>query len=637
MLPRHSEDVRTLLGRGLLAEAIALLRSIESHSGSSPDFLSIMGVALALQGQRAEAETYLRAALRAAPDVASLHSNLGNLLLEQGRFAEAEIALRRALTLRPDYPDAFENLGATQRALGHLDEAETSFRAALRLRPSPNALRNLGALLTARGRFTEAVPVLEAWARLQPRDPAAALTLAQGYRQGGRAAEAHGILRRLLATDPSNAAARIEQGSVLHAAGRPAEAEAAWRDAAAQAPGSPEPVLGLGVLAAEAGRYAQAEAHLRRALALDPRHGPALNSLGDVLRNLGRFEEAEAALRAALALRPDHAEARVSLAFLLLQTERCAEGWNLYEARWQVEPWRARAGPARVPVWRGEDPGTGLLLVQAEQGLGDTLQFVRYLRALPAGIRILLQVPAPLTRLLRRSFRDRDVTVIDPDQPVEQASYRVAMMSLPRHLGHGDPAGLDGGPYLEADPEAAALWRARLAPLAGLRVGLVWAGNPTLTADARRSLSPETLAPLGEVAGVRLVSLQMGEAGRRAAAAGLDLYDPTSDLADLADTAALVAGLDLVIGVDTAVAHLAAALGRPVWLLNRHDTCWRWGRAEGCSAWYPTLTEYRQTASGDWASVIARVARDLGEATRQAPARLGDGAGEVVEAARPRD
>ena len=652
MSPRHIGQVRALLSRGLLTEAIALLRIIEAHSASDPDMLSMLGVALAMQGQRTEAEAYLRAALRAAPRVASLHSNLGNLLHEQGRFAEAEASLRRALTLRPDYPDALENLGVTQRALGHLREAETSVRTALRLRPdSATAHRNLSALLVAQGRFAEAIPALSAWARLQPTDAAAQVALAQGHRHCGHLAEAEAILRRILDADPADVAALIEQGSVLHAAGRFAEAEAAWHSAAVRAPGAPQPALGLGILAAEAGRYAPAEAHLRRAIALDPRYPEALNSLGDVLRNVGRFEEAEVALRAALALRPDYPEAQVSLAFLLLQTERFAQGWLLYEARWRVEAWRSRASPARAPSWQGQEPGTGPLLVHAEQGLGDTLQFVRYLRALPSGVRILLQVQAPLVRLLRTSFRDRSVEVVDLAQAADHARYQVPLLSLPRHLGDAEPAGRDGASYLAADPDDVARWRARLTAFEGLRVGLVWAGNPTLAADARRSLTLDVLAPLGRIGGLRLVSLQLGKARLRETPAGLDLYDPTPDLSDLADTAALVTGLDLVISVDTAVAHLAAALGKPVWLLNRHDTCWRWGRSGGCNRWYPTLREYRQTRSGDWGPVIARVADDLLAAVRrgtvgsgggrmpvrQPPARLGDGAGEVIEAARPGD
>ncbi|MCJ2045946.1 tetratricopeptide repeat protein [Methylobacterium sp. J-078] len=617
MTQRPVDEARAFLERGLLTEAVAILRALEQCTDPDPDVLALLGVARAMQGQLVEAEGYVRAALRVAPHVASLHCNLGNLLREQGRFGEAEACLRQALALRPNYVDARNNLGATQRALGRLDDAEASFRDALRLQPNlASALKNLGALLLTQKRFAEAGPVWAALTRLQPLDLDGQVALAQCLRGCGRLPQAETILSRVLDVAPAHVAALIEQGSTHYASGRFDEAGRSWRSAAALDPQAVEAAHGLGVLAARAGDYADAETHLRRAITPEGPYPEALNSLGDVLRNLGRFEEAESLLRMALELRPAYPEAQVSLAFLLLQTGRPSEGWAAYEARWQVEPWISQARHAHLPPWSGEAIAGKTLLVHAEQGLGDTLQFVRYINALPSGARILLQVQAPLVRLLTSQFAGRTIDIIGPEHRVDHADYQVPLLSLPHRLG-GAPADLTAGSRsLTADPQNVAVWRARLSGLQGLRVGLVWAGNPTLTADARRSIGLDALAPLGGIAGLRLVSLQWG-AGLRDVPAGLDLYDAAAHVSDLADTAAAIACLDLVIGVDTAVAHLAASLGRPVWLLNRRDTCWRWGPDEGANAWYPTLREYRQVRQGEWSPVVARVCEDLRDAVRR--------------------
>lgn len=621
---------RGLLRDGLHTEALNRLSEYEQSAGFDLEVASLLGVALALQGRYVEAERYLRAALCGAPEVASLHSNLGNLLREQGRYAEAEVCLCRALELRPGYPDAFDNLGVTQQALGNFKAAEDSFRSALRLQADHgSALRNLGVLLTEQARVSEALPILTMCARRNPGDSVALVTLAQAHRRCGRLRDAEAILDHVLAANLNDVTALIEWGSVLHASGRFAEAEQVWRSAAVLAPDSPEAAFGLGIAAAQAGRYEAAEAALRQAIAARPHYPEALNSLGDVLRNMGRFAESEGYLRAALDGQPAYPAAWISLAFLLLQTGRYVEGWHAYEARWCAEPWLSQVVPATVPIWQGEELGDRSLLVFAEQGLGDTVQFVRYVQDLPLIADVRLQVQAPLVRLIQQSFPGRSVAPLNALCPVDQTGVRVPLLSLPNYLSAASSAPRTEGAYLKADPNDVAAWAARFALLSGLRVGLVWAGNPALTADTRRSIEPELLAPLAQVPGVRYVSLQIGEAQRRATPSDLVLYDAAPDLVDLADTAAAVSCLDLVISVDTVVAHLSAALAKPVWLLNRYDTCWRWGQTEGSSTWYSSLREYRQARPGEWRPVIARVTADLRRAAHHGLASFGSGLSRV--------
>jgi hypothetical protein len=293
--------------------------------------------------------------------------------------------------------------------------------------------------------------------------------------------------------------------------------------------------------------------------------------------------------------------------------------------------------PHRVPgpLWRGEPLAGRTLLVHEEGGFGDTLQFVRFLPALAAqAAHIILRVQAPLIRLLRRSL-PQTIRIIAQNDTLPPFDIQCSMLSLPRALRTSLASIPADIPYLTPDPDQVAQWRGRLRAISGpewLRVGLVWAGAPRLgmgqmrAMDQRRSLAPSRLAPLARIQGVRFISLQMPsehmpsqhitDPASDAAGTCLPIFDPpildpTQHIADFDDTAALIANLDLVIAVDTAVAHLAGALGRPVWVMSRYDSCWRWLTSRADSPWYPTLRLYRQPQPGAWAPVLARIARDL--------------------------
>jgi hypothetical protein len=321
------------------------------------------------------------------------------------------------------------------------------------------------------------------------------------------------------------------------------------------------------------------------------------------------------ALRAHLAAAPEDARRHMALAGALLSCGHLEEAWPHYAWRWAA----FGAMAARVPsaplgrpdpaAWRGRE-----VLLFAEQGLGDTLQFLRYVPMVAeiAGS-VVLEVPGPLLRLA--ATVDARVRVVARAEGAFAAS--VPLLHLPWAFGSG-LAGIPAAiPYLHADPAAVAQWRARLAGLPGRKVGLVWAGEPrpdmpdAHRIDRRRSLKLAQLAPLGEVAGVSLVSLQKGAGAAQAVPSGMVLHDWTAELGDFADTAALMQALDLVVSADTSPLHLAGALGRPVWLLDRYDSCWRWLREREDSPWYPTLRRFRQVVPGGWGEVVGRVAAAL--------------------------
>lgn len=437
--------------------------------------------------------------------------------------------------------------------------------------------------------------------------------------RSGRFAEAEAACRRLLAERPGHAPTLSNLGNVLEELGRPDEAEAAFRAAIAAQPGFALAHYNLALLLHGQRRLEEAEAAYAAAVAIRPDLAQAWSSRGAALRDLGRLDEAMAAFDAAVRLRPAYADAQLNQAMCRLAMGDFARGWAQYEWRWRT-PQAARASRLPTPPWLGREPVAGqTVLLTAEQGLGDTLQFCRFAGQVAAlGARVVLQVQPSLVRLLKRLDGVSDV--VAQGGPVPPHDRWTPLMSLPLALQTRLETLPASVPYLAADPAEAAAWRARLGEARGLRLGLVWAGaarpdQPIASAtDRRRSLPLSALAPLAKVAGVDLVSLQMGPAAAELAGwAGPPIADPMQDVKDFADTAAVVANLDLVISCDTSVAHLAGAMGKPVWILNRADGCWRWLTGREDSPWYPTARLFTQSVRGDWTDIVARVRKALAE------------------------
>jgi tetratricopeptide (TPR) repeat protein len=364
-------------------------------------------------------------------------------------------------------------------------------------------------------------------------------------------------------------------------------------------------------------RLDEALAAADHAIALDPAYAEAHNSRAITLFDLRRLEAAVASSEAAIAIRPDFAAAHLNRATSLLSLGDLKQGFEEYRWRWRVNGFQPPVAALR-PEWAGQDLRGKRVLVHGEQGFGDHLQFVRYLRRVAAGAAqtTLLTEPA-LARLFARSLLG--VHVVSEAPREDEFDLQVAIMDLPRAFGttlETVPADI---PYLAHDPAGAARWAERLAGLPGLKVGVVWAGDthagrPAGAAvDRRRSLRLAQLAPLARVPGLSFISLQKGPPAEQAAdpPLGLRLTDFTAELTDFADTADLIAALDLVIAVDTAVAHLAGALGKPVWILSRYEGDWRWLNGREDSPWYPTARLFHQRSAGAWDEVVERLAAAL--------------------------
>jgi len=461
--------------------------------------------------------------------------------------------------------------------------------------------------------------------------------LARGAAQlaAGQLAEAETTYGGLLAETPNDAETLSNLSAVYNAAQCHEAAEKAARASLAAAPGYWAALANLGTALHRQQRFEDAIATYLQAVRANPGHSSAWTNLGVALTEQGRPAESLQAHDAAVALAPNDAEVHTNRALALLSAGDYAVGFTEFEWRWRTPAMSVHR--LEGPRWRGPTSGNSIagrpILLHEEGGFGDTLQFIRYVPKVAAlGAQVVVRVQPELRRLLQRSLPGIEILTTDDTLPAYD--IHAPLLSLPscfRTTLQSVPAQL---PYLRACPDAAARWRARLnqalGPKKGLRVGLVWSGAPRLgmaqmrAMDHRRSIAQERLAPLAGIPGISFVSLQYPPPnlpGGRTVLPGL--YDPMPEIADFDDTAALVENLDLVIAVDTAVAHLAGALGKPVWLMSRFDMCWRWvaGRTE--SPWYPAMRILRQPRPGDWEPVLAAVADALRSAVRSGERRPG--------------
>ncbi|WP_049973900.1 tetratricopeptide repeat protein [Azospirillum sp. B4] len=622
-------------------EALTLATRAVGATPGAPSFHATRADAAAALGRPALEADSLGQALaltppspQAAPQAAAWQRRRGRALAATGDITTALQALRAATALAPQDIDAQDDLAVLLTRAGAVDEAEARLTDILARQPGhASAVRNLASIWLNR-----------AAARLAAREPAEAAILARRAVEldpGRRDGWARLGLALTALNQPSAAADALRQalplpGPVEETAeilinlgfaetrqGRFAEAEAALDQALILAPGRAEALNHQGILLHAQGRLEEAAAVLGRAVAAAPEDHRPLTNLGTVLRDLGDDEATETHYARALALAPDDAAVHWQRSLARLLVGDMATGWQDYE-------WRHRTGQlppldpavAAVPEWPGperQEPAGLRLLLHAEQGHGDTLQFVRYAPLLAAlGARVGLMVQPALVRLMALSFTGLTVLPAGTRPTTADWDARVSLMGLPYRLGTALDTIPAACPYLTPPPTDA--WRTRLAQAVppGMRtVGLVWGGDPrpddpvSALIDRRRSLPLTALAPLAAARDVRFISLQKGVPAAQAHAAPLPLLDWTAELKDFADTAALVACLDLVITVDTAVAHLAGALGRPVWVLSRTDGCWRWLRDRSDSPWYPTMRLYRQRHWGDWTHTVRQVADDL--------------------------
>jgi tetratricopeptide (TPR) repeat protein len=574
---------------GRLAEAEHIYRTVLSAEPAHPPALHLLGLVLHQLGQSERGLPLLERAAALWPNNVEFHNNYGKVCQVLNRWEEAATAFRKVIELNPNHPDACRSIGVVYGEMDRLEESISSFRRFIELNPgSAGGYYNLGKALAMDDRFDEAITPL----------------------------------REALRIDPTYVEAANQLGRALRGAKRPAEAIEAIRHALQLRPDYAEAYNNLGAALRDCGRIEESLAACRQAVAADPSLAGARLNLAIALREVGQHEESKLTYHEALPLtQPDRsgeamrAAIHFDLGTLHLLLGEFAKGWAEYEWRFQYLPPKERY---EMPRWNGEGADGKTVLVHGEQGFGDTIQFARYLPLLreQAGrrARVIFECERPLTDL----FGDLSGIGVDAVWPygahrgaATTIDFYFPLLSAPLLLQRHEPLSM-AGPYLFAEAEKREMWREKMGPRAGIRVGLVWAGSPKHPNDRQRSMDPRILTPLLRTGSASFYSLQVGaDLSHSKILLEEGLIDLTHQIRDFTDTAALLAELDLVIAVDTSVAHLAGAMGRPVWTLISHVPEWRWGLEGDRTSWYPTMRLFRQPRRGDWESVVESVASEL--------------------------
>jgi len=606
---------------GQLKDAIAHYQTAIQLKPNYPEAHHNLGSAFQKQGQLKQAITYYKQAIALKPNYAEAHHGLGGTLQQLRQYAEAEAYHQQAIALKPDFAEAYHGVANAMHQQGKLDDAIAMYQQALKLRPDyAEVCNNLGNALQAQNKVDDAIALYQRALELRPGMPEAHSNLGSALRDQGKYAEAIAELEKAIANKPDSAEIYNNLGNTYFAQGKLDEAIAAYRQSLDLQPDVTEVHSNLGNMLQYIGDYEGAFHHFDQALALQPDHAGTYNNMGIALRNCGRVSEALAAYNRAIELAPDCVEARWNLALNQLLEGDFASGFAGYEWRrqWrkfcQLHPPR----PYSQPYWDGSSLVGKTLLIYCEQGLGDTIQFIRYVPVLAAqGARVLVECPLPLIRLLQ-GVEGIYQLIPQGNSISADFDYHVSLLSLPYLMGSTQETVPAQVPYLQL------LGASKTLPLpkattdsTPLKIGIVWSGNPANPYNRNRTVPLECLLELSNIPGIQLYSLQkeVPEPDAALLAAHPEVIDLRDKMDDFVDTAVLIQQLDRVISVDTAVTHLAGALGKPVWLLLPFSPDWRWMLHRADSPWYPTLQIFRQEQAGEWGSVFEQVRQTIaGEA-----------------------
>ncbi|HQU45321.1 MAG TPA: tetratricopeptide repeat protein, partial [Pirellulales bacterium] len=587
---------------------------------------------------------------RIAPGSADAHINLGNTLKDLGEADEALVCYRKAVSIRPDDAAAHFNFGNLCRDMGDPGEAAAHYRSALRIRPAfAEAHNNLGNALSQQGKRAEAAKCFERATKIDSQFADAYNNLGNVLRELGRHAKAIAAFERALAIRPKFAEAHNNLGIAWSARRNYDQALACYAEALRLWPDYAAAHNNRGIALANRGDWADAIVNYRRALELKPDYAEAMNNLGIVLSQQGEYEEAIALYKRAIELKPDYAEAFSNMGITLTECRRIDEalegyaqalehkenypdarmnralsylirgdferGWREYEWRWKCKDFNARK--FGKPAWDGSPLHGRRIMFHAEQGFGDTFQFIRYARLVKEryDCTVILWCPKQLVPLVREIPYIDEVTI--EGEPIPEIDVHLPLLSLPMVFGTTVETVPGEVPYLYAKPELIERWRKELSYIGALKIGIAWKGNPRYRGDRHRSIPLERFAPLADIPGVRLIGLQKG-LGTEQIAQLNDRFSLTELPASrdeaagsFMDTAAILKNIDLVISCDSSLTHLAGSLGVPVWLAQSLASDWRWLLNRDDSPWYPALRIFRQKTLGDWEEVFERMAGEL--------------------------
>lgn len=567
---------------------------------------------LALKRSSVALEKYQRA-LALRPDHAEAHKHCGNILKDLGHYRDALECYEHALMFRPDHPEVLLSRGNALKHLRRYDEALQSYDRALSSLPAyAEACSDRANALCELGRYEEALAGYDRALNIRPEYAEACYNRGNTLKELRRFEEALASYDRALAIRADFVAAHTNRGVALHDLGRYEEGLASYDRALAIRPDYAEAYYNRGLALHDLNRYDEALASYERTLACAPDHAEAHTNRGLTRQVLRRYHEALASYERALTLRPDYAIGHWNRSLCRLMLGDFARGLEEYEWRWKYQQLGNVERDFPQPLWLGKEPlKDKTILLHAEQGLGDAIQFCRYVALVAAlGARVILEVYKPLVPLLKNL---RGVSqLVERGAALPAFDCHCPLLSLPLAFKTDMDSIPAARSYLAADPIDVDKWRARLGPKTRVRIGLAWSGSARHKNDRNRSIAlAELLARLPTQ--YQYISLQqeLRDADRQTLASHAGMLHFGDELQDFADTAALCELMDVVISVDTSVAHLAGALGKPVWILLSYVSDWRWFLDRADSPWYPSATLYRQERSGDWSALIGRMGSDL--------------------------
>jgi tetratricopeptide (TPR) repeat protein len=565
-------------------------------------------------GNFLQAEQIGEEIVKAQPGNADALHFLGIILYRLGKHDAAIEHLEKALQINPDDAGAYYNLGLALKEKGHLDEALASYQKALHLNPHfAHAHYNAGTALQEKGQYDEAIICYKKALQIDPNLSGVYYNLGIISQEKGQLNEAIGHYRKAIQINPNLSDACNNLGLCLHVKGQLDGAIGAYQKALQIDPQHAKAYYNMGNAFKDRAQIDEAITAYQKALQLNPGYADACSNLGSALQEKGEIDEAITAYQKTLKIDPNLAIAHVNMSLMLLLSGNFEQGWKEYEWRTKLKDFPRRQ--LSQPMWDGSDITGKTILLHAEQGYGDTMQFIRYAPLVAQrGAKVIIECLRELTSLLRNVEGVHQV--IGRGEALPAFDLHCPLLSLPLVFDttlESIPANI---PYLSADPLFKEKWRDKVhADRLQYKIGLVWSGNPQHINEQKRSCSLDIFAPLSRLDNTTFYSLQKGEAAEQAKnpPQGMKLIDYTEDIPDFSDTAAFIENLDLVISVDTAAAHLAGALGKPVWTLLPFVPDWRWLLNRDDSPWYPTMRLFRQPSLGDWESVIEKVSAELQE------------------------
>ena len=614
--------------QGRHQEAATFLKEALAIKPDFPDILANLGYVSQQRGDLQDAIDFCRKALAIKPNTPEALCTLGKALQKQGNLNAAIDAYRKALVFKPEYCDALFNLGDALQQHDDLDAAIDAYRKALALKPNaPGIFNNLGAALGKQDDLDAAVDAYQKALALKPKYPEALSNLGNVLTKQGRLEAAIGACQKALAIKPDFPDALSNLGTALKEQEHLEAAIAAYQKAIAVKPDFPEALSNLGTALKEQGHLEAAIVSYRQALDLKPNYPEALMNLALALMEQGNLDAAVFSYRKLVSLDHGNSDYHYGLAYALLASNDYDNGWQEYEWRLKMQDFRSHAHPP-VPQWHGQNhsPGETLMLV-SEQGLGDTLQFMRYvpyLKTLFPGMDVAFCAQPKLHGLILCSGITPRVHTPEEANTFTAGKW-LPLLSLPRHLKVSSEQPLVQMPYIKAPAEKVHHWQEKLATEQRPIIGLHWQGQQYGRIGNRQRLTPlqksrslplEAFAPISAATAATFLSLQKGDGSEKMADCSfrhrfVACQDEINQIWDFVETAAMAANCDLIITNDTALAHLAGGMGQPTWLLLNKGSEWRWGMEGDTTFWYPSMRLFRQREWGNWAEVMERVVEAL--------------------------